>query len=245
MWSRGGHHFRGLPNSDVNRKRMCQLFCDMTLSHFLYFLFLLFCSKLTAEFFFISTSSLRFAKELHCLNCIYLVLFVIHVYLCYTVLSVPCILAITCLERADLLTLVLCVIFPYLFWVRYGTWLYRFLISAVLSTMFRSLGAHQTRMWQHFATACAPGIKRRTTKGDNPSHNRYHAQRMSCMLLDQILIQFALKHSFCHCFSLEFPLVLSLVYFKQLHWWGLIDWSWKLAHSTLLVICCIYCFQMF
>ena len=32
--SRGGHHFRGLTNPDVNRKRMHQLFCYMTLPPF-------------------------------------------------------------------------------------------------------------------------------------------------------------------------------------------------------------------
>ena len=31
----GGHHFRGLTNPDVNRERMHQLFCYMTLSPFL------------------------------------------------------------------------------------------------------------------------------------------------------------------------------------------------------------------
>ena len=37
-------------------------------------------------------------------------LLIIHVYLCYAVLSVPCSLVIICWERADLLAL-LCVVF--------------------------------------------------------------------------------------------------------------------------------------
>ena len=35
--------------------------------------------------------------------------FMFHVYLCYAVLSVPCSLAVTCWERADLLAVLCCV----------------------------------------------------------------------------------------------------------------------------------------
>ena len=68
-------------------------------------------------------------------------LYMFHVYLCYAVLSVPCSLVITCCERADILALLrfvfACVLSLYhmLFRVRYGTWLYRFLIFAFLSTL--------------------------------------------------------------------------------------------------------------
>ena len=43
-------------------------------------------------------------------------------------------LVVTCSEKADLLALV-CVTFPLLSWVRCGTWLYRFLIVALLLTL--------------------------------------------------------------------------------------------------------------
>ena len=63
---------------------------------------------------------------------------VFHVCLCHTVLSVPCSLAVTCCERADLLAL-LFVMFSCVFSLshmvsraRYGTRLYRFMIFASL-----------------------------------------------------------------------------------------------------------------
>ena len=51
---------------------------------------------------------------------------------------------VTCWERADLLALVCdvyCefVTFPLVSWVRYGTWLYRFLIFAHLLTLYQKL----------------------------------------------------------------------------------------------------------
>ena len=54
-----------------------------------------------------------------CFFCGPLLLFTFHVYLCYAALSFPCILVITCWERADLLALLcvmfscVCVHFPY------------------------------------------------------------------------------------------------------------------------------------
>ena len=64
------------------------------------------------------------------------ILFVNCAILCYTVLFVPCSRAITCWERADLLT-VLCVMFLVFcqFRVRCDTWLYRFLIFAFFLTL--------------------------------------------------------------------------------------------------------------
>ena len=49
-----------------------------------------------------------------CFFCGSFLSFMIHVCLCYTVLSVPCSLVITCWEKADLLAL-LCVVFSYVF----------------------------------------------------------------------------------------------------------------------------------
>ena len=66
----------------------------------------------------------------------YFSVFMFHVCLYYTVLSVHSSLVITCWERADLLTL-LCITFPCVLslshtvsWVRCGTWLYRTLSFA-------------------------------------------------------------------------------------------------------------------
>ena len=60
------------------------------------------------------------------------------VYLCYAILSVPCSLVNTCWKRVDLLCVVFSCVLSLLhmvFWVRYGTSLYGFLIFACLLYM--------------------------------------------------------------------------------------------------------------
>ena len=76
-----------------------------------------------------------------CFFCGSFLLFMLSVYLCYAILSVPCSLVNTCWKRADLL----CVVFScvlslshMVFWVRYGTSLYGFLIFACLLYMNRN-----------------------------------------------------------------------------------------------------------
>ena len=71
-----------------------------------------------------------------CFFCGPFLLFVFCFCLCHTVLSVPCSLVVTCLERTDLLAL-LYIMFSCVLslshmvsWVRCGTWLYWFLIIA-------------------------------------------------------------------------------------------------------------------
>ena len=82
-------------------------------------------------------------------------LFVFHVCLCYTVLSVPCSHVIVCLERAEFLAL-LCVMFPCVLSLshmvsraRCGSWLYRFLIFTFFLTL-SSKTRIQTQMSEHY-----------------------------------------------------------------------------------------------
>ena len=69
-------------------------------------------------------------------------LFAFRVCLCHTVLSVPCSHVVTCWEKTGLLA-VLCMMFSCVLslshmvsWVRYGTWLYQFLIFVFSFTLF-------------------------------------------------------------------------------------------------------------
>ena len=63
------------------------------------------------------TSLIDFAdhsKSVLLLWILFVILFLFHVYLCYTVVSVPCSLVITCLEGADLLAFLLVVFYVFL-----------------------------------------------------------------------------------------------------------------------------------
>ena len=81
-----------------------------------------------------------------CFFCVSFLFVMIHVYLCYAVLSVPCSLIITCLEIADLLAFfaLLYVVLSFailllshkVFQVVCGTWSHWFLIFALLNTIY-------------------------------------------------------------------------------------------------------------